>query len=157
MWYVDIFIVIVTFFGMEGVAWLTHKFVMHGMLWHLHEDHHKKNPTSFFEKNDYFFLIFALPGIACLALGLYTPYANLFFIGLGITIYGFAYFLVHDIFIHQRFKILRNSDNFYFRAIRRAHKMHHKHLGKEDGECFGMLFVPMKYFFEALKQRRANA
>jgi hypothetical protein len=26
-------------------------------------------------------------------------------------------------------------------------KVHHKHLGKEeDGECFGMLFVPFKYF-----------
>ncbi len=28
----------------------------------------------------------------------------------------------------------------------RAHKIHHKHLGKEEGECFGMLFVPFKYF-----------
>jgi beta-carotene 3-hydroxylase len=24
--------------------------------------------------------------------------------------------------------------------------MHHKHSGKEDGECFGMLLVPFKYF-----------
>jgi beta-carotene 3-hydroxylase len=24
--------------------------------------------------------------------------------------------------------------------------MHHKHLGREDGECFGMLWVPLKYF-----------
>jgi beta-carotene 3-hydroxylase len=24
--------------------------------------------------------------------------------------------------------------------------MHHKHLGKQDGECFGMLWVPMKYY-----------
>ena len=23
---------------------------------------------------------------------------------------------------------------------------HHKHLGKEHGECFGMLFVPFKYY-----------
>src|SRR5690606_15339815 len=59
------------------------------------------------------------------------------------------YFLVHDIFIHQRFKLLRNTDNSYFRAIRRAHKVHHKHIGKEDGECFGMLWVPMKYFRDA--------
>ena len=26
------------------------------------------------------------------------------------------------------------------------YKIHHKHLGKEDGECFGMLNVPNKYF-----------
>ena len=157
MWLTYTLIVVGTFFGMEAVAWLTHKYVMHGLLWNLHEDHHKKNPTSFFEKNDYFFLIFAIPGMLCLALGPYTPYSFLMFIGLGITIYGLAYFFVHDIFIHQRFKIFRNSDNFYFRAIRRAHKMHHKHLGKEDGECFGMLWVPLKYFVEALKRKQANA
>jgi beta-carotene 3-hydroxylase len=157
MWLIYILITTATFFGMEGVAWLAHKYVMHGVLWQLHEDHHKKNPTSFFEKNDYFFLIFAIPGIICLALGIYSSLHALLFIGLGITIYGFAYFMVHDIFIHQRFKVLRNTDNFYFRAIRRAHKMHHKHLGKEDGECFGMLWVPMRYFIDALKKNRANA
>ena len=150
-------IVIGTFLAMEAVAWLTHKYVMHGVLWSLHEDHHKKNPTSFFEKNDYFFLIFAIPGMLCLAVGLYTPYSYLLYIGLGITLYGIAYFFVHDIFIHQRFRILRNSDNVYLRGIRRAHKIHHKHLGKEDGECFGMLWVPVKYFIEARKARRANA
>lgn len=154
----NIFIVLLTYFGMEGVAWSSHKFLMHGPLWKLHEDHHKKNPTSFFEKNDYFFLIFALPGIACLALGgFYAPWRILLYIGQGITLYGFSYFTVHDIFIHQRFKWLRNTDSIYFRAIRRAHKMHHKHLGKEGGECFGMLWVPLKYFLEAKKKAAADA
>jgi beta-carotene 3-hydroxylase len=67
-------------------------------------------------------------------------------LGFGILAYGIAYFLVHDIFIHQRFKLFRNANNWYSRGVRRAHKMHHKHLGKGDGECFGMLFVPFKYF-----------
>ena len=67
-------------------------------------------------------------------------------IGLGIFAYGLSYFLVHDIFIHQRFKLFRNANNWYAKGVRRAHKMHHKHLGKQDGECFGMLFVPFKYF-----------
>jgi beta-carotene 3-hydroxylase len=157
MWQINVLIVAGTFFGMEMVAWLTHKYVMHGLLWNLHEDHHKKNPSSFFEKNDYFFLIFAIPGMLCLALGLYSSLVPLLYVGLGITLYGIAYFFVHDIFIHQRFKILRNSDNVYLRGIRRAHKMHHKHLGKEDGECFGMLWVPFKYFVEAMKSKRAHA
>jgi len=26
---------------MEYVAWFTHKYVMHGFLWVLHEDHHR--------------------------------------------------------------------------------------------------------------------
>ena len=153
--YMGIVLVFITFIGMEGVAWLAHKYLMHGLLWNLHEDHHKKDPTSFLEKNDYFFVIFAVPGIVCLALGLYCqPLHYMLFVGVGITIYGVAYFFVHDVFIHQRLKFLRNSDNFYFRAIRRAHKMHHKHLGKEDGECFGMLFVPFKYIREAIKQQK---
>jgi beta-carotene 3-hydroxylase len=67
-------------------------------------------------------------------------------IAIGIFMYGLAYFIVHDVFIHQRFKILRNIDNKYARGLRRAHKIHHKHLGKKDGECFGMLIVPKKYF-----------
>ena len=154
----NILIVIGTFFFMECVAWFTHKYVMHGLLWNLHEDHHKKNPTSFFEKNDYFFLIFACPGITSLVVGTsYAPLQWLAFVGAGITLYGLCYFLVHDVFIHQRFKWLRNTDNVYFRAIRRAHKMHHKHLEKEEGECFGMLWVPMKYFKDAVNRSKANA
>ncbi len=144
--FINISIVLASFLCMEGTAWFTHKFIMHGLLWVLHKDHHKKESSGFFEHNDFFFLIFALPGIAGLFFGMSLGFNYLFWIGLGITLYGFAYFLVHDIFIHQRFKLFRNADNEYFKAIRRAHKMHHKHLDKHDGECFGMLWVPFKYF-----------
>ncbi len=145
-WLINTFIVIAAFISMECVAWLTHKYIMHGLFWVLHKDHHKKETYGFLERNDFFFLIFAIPGIAGFFVGMRFNYNFLFWIGLGITIYGAAYFFVHDIFIHQRLKIFRNTDNAYFKAIRRAHKMHHKHLGKEDGECFGMLWVPFKYF-----------
>ena len=67
-------------------------------------------------------------------------------VGLGIFAYGLAYFIVHDIFIHQRFKLFRNANNLYAKAVRRAHKMHHKHIEKGNGECFGMLIVSFKYF-----------
>lgn len=139
------------FVAMEGVAWSAHKYLMHGWLWSLHRDHHRKEYAGFFERNDFFFLIFALPGIVGLLFGIHDRYNWLFWVGTGITLYGFAYFLVHDIFIHQRFKIFRQTDNRYFRSIRRAHKTHHKHLGKEDGECFGMLWVPFKYFWPEKK------
>jgi beta-carotene 3-hydroxylase len=43
----------------------------------------------------------------------------------------------------------------YISCIRRAHKVHHKHMGKEQGECFGMLIVPWKYLRQELK--KANA
>ena len=147
---INILTIFVAFIGMEAVAWFTHKYIMHGMLWVLHKDHHKKESLGFFEHNDFFFLVFALPGMVGLFIGLKNGFNAFFWVGLGITLYGLAYFLVHDIFIHQRFKIFRKTDNSYFKAIRRAHKMHHKHIGKNDGECFGMLWVPMKYFRKTL-------
>ncbi|REJ82968.1 MAG: beta-carotene hydroxylase [Bacteroidetes bacterium] len=142
-------VTICTFVFMECVAWFAHKYVMHGFGWFLHRDHHTRDNTGFFEKNDSFFLVFAVPAIAFFITGTFTDHTFMLYIALGITLYGMAYFLVHDIFIHQRFKIFRNTDNWYLKGIRRAHKMHHKHLDKEDGECFGMLWVPMKYFTEA--------
>ena len=55
-----ILIVVGTFIAMEGVTWLTHRYIMHGLLWYLHKDHHQKS-DGFFEKNDAFFVIFAIP------------------------------------------------------------------------------------------------
>ena len=52
-------IFLVTFLVMECVTWCTHKFVMHGFLWYLHEDHHQPKYKNLFEKNDLFFIIFA--------------------------------------------------------------------------------------------------
>ena len=34
--------------------------------------------------------------------------------------------------------------------MRKAHLLHHKHLGPEDGECFGMLWAPYRLFKEAM-------
>lgn len=150
-WWVNALAVVLAFLAMEGVAWFVHKYIMHGALWFLHRDHHKRETSGFFERNDFFFLLFATPGITCLAFGLANGFSLAFWIGLGITVYGGTYFLVHDLFIHQRFKVFRIANAPYFKAIRRAHKVHHKHLDKEDGECFGMLWVPRKYYREAKK------
>jgi len=149
-WLSNAAIVILTFLAMEFVAWATHKFVMHGFLWILHKDHHEPHPHVM-ERNDAFFLIFAIPGILFLLFGALNGYDFRFYIGAGITLYGMAYFLVHDVFIHQRISWFRRSDNRYLRAIRKAHKVHHKKAGKEDGESFGMLIVARKFFAE---QRR---
>lgn len=142
----NILIVLAVFISMEGATWLIHKYVMHGFLWSLHRDHHDHSNEGPLERNDLFFLIFATPSIALLYFGLQQGFNYVFFIGVGVTLYGFAYFLVHDIFIHQRAKVFKNNSNPYLLSIRRAHKQHHKHLGKEEGECFGFLWVPFKYF-----------
>ena len=141
-----VLITITTFTLMEGITWCTHKFVMHGFLWYLHEDHHQPRYQTPFEKNDLFFVIFAIPSILLFYFGVSPSLNFLFFIGLGILLYGIAYFLVHDVLIHQRFKWFKHTKNRYLLGLRKAHKIHHKNMGKHESECFGMLFVPFKYF-----------
>jgi len=144
-------LILLSFFGMEFMAWFTHKYVMHGIMWFWHSDHHRKDHESWFERNDIFFIIYATPGIVCIISGITAGFSPLFYIGIGITLYGFTYFMVHDIFIHQRFKLFRDAKLPYLIAIRKAHKAHHKVLTKEQGTCFGMLLVPKKYYLEAQK------
>ena len=143
-----IIVFLIAFSVMEFMAWFTHKYIMHGPLWVLHKDHHKKDHDSKFERNDFFFIFYALVSITFVLLWKFDYFQFGLTVGLGIFAYGLTYFLVHDIFIHQRFKIFRNANSKYGKALRRAHKIHHKHLGKNDGECFGMLIFPLKYYKE---------
>ena len=131
---------------MECVTWLTHKYVMHGFMWYFHEDHHQPKYEHPFERNDIFFVIFAIPSIALFYFGAEAGFNYLFFIGLGIFAYGLSYFMIHDVLIHQRFKWFKHTNNKYLIGLRKAHKVHHKNMGKEDSQVFGMLFVPFKYY-----------
>ena len=134
--------------GMEFMAWFTHKYVMHGFLWMWHADHHlpKHEKKGFFEKNDLFFLVYAIPSMFCYIYGSATPHFWVFFVGVGISLYGLTYFLIHDVYIHQRFKWFRQLDSKYSRAILRAHGTHHIKNTKENCESFGLLVVDSKFF-----------
>lgn len=143
-----LFIVVVTFWAMEWVAWASHKYLMHGFLWVLHRDHHRGGRGRF-QRNDAFFVLFAIPSWLCIMLGMMHGSSISISIGAGIALYGFAYFLVHEVFIHRRLKFWRDTQNVYWLAVRKAHKQHHKHLGREDGECFGMLWVGSSYIVDA--------
>lgn len=143
----NVILLFASFMVMEAVAWFTHKYIMHGLLWSLHKDHHKKGEEGVMERNDSFFLFFALPAIVLFYIGFKDGINSpLCWIAGGITLYGFTYFVVHDVFIHQRIKIFKKTNHPYLLAIRRAHKMHHKNPKKEHGTCFGMLLVPSKYY-----------
>ncbi len=150
-----ILVLVTSYFFMEFVAWFAHKYVMHGFAWFLHEDHHSPTgapKTSFFEKNDAFFVIFAVPAMLGYILGAVYSFPLLIAAAIGITLYGFTYFLIHDVLFHQRIKI-RIKGNVYFRALRRAHGMHHVHHSSEGGECFGLLVFPMKYLKMELEKK----
>jgi beta-carotene 3-hydroxylase len=141
-----LFIFLLSFIGMEMAARFTHKYIMHGFLWQLHKDHHISNGKL--EHNDWFSIFFAIPSFLNIYFGLKYNHPLFTSIGAGMAAYGFVYFLIHDVFIHQRIKLFRNSENYYFKALRRAHKIHHKHTERENGESFGFLIVNKKYFRE---------
>ena len=146
LWYVSL--IFIAFGAMEAIAWALHKYVMHGFLWHMHEDHHRPHDHHL-EKNDLFALVFGIPSWLFIMFGVMDGLDYKLYIGVGITLYGICYVLVHDGLIHQRLKIFRSIETPWLVALRKGHKVHHKKRGKEDGECFGMLLVPFKYYREA--------
>jgi len=103
MTFLWITILIVTFCFMEFMAWFSHKYIMHGFLWSLHKDHHLKDHKSWFERNDLFFIFYALVSSGFVILWGEAGFWPGLPIAIGIFLYGLSYFIVHDIFIHQRF------------------------------------------------------
>ena len=147
-------IFLVTFFIMEFNAWFLHKYVMHGFLWVLHEDHHVPNKNRWWELNDFFALFFAIPSfLLILSDHLWNLPLN-GGIGFGIMAYGVAYFFVHEVMIHRRLKFIKGSTNWYSEAVNAAHKVHHSVRSKEGATNFGMLIVSMEYFKKAWKKHK---
>lgn len=141
---INILAFLLTYLAMEGVAWTTHKYVMHGFLWSLHESHHRPRHGRF-EKNDFFFLFYASIAMVLMYFG-WEKLDFRFWMGIGVTAYGWTYFILHDVFIHRRGKWLDKLDSRYFRAMRKAHKVHHKKMEKEDGEEFGLLLFKKEHY-----------
>ena len=151
MSFYNLLVLIFSFVGMEIFSWTFHKYIMHGILWNVHKTHHSPS-KSFFELNDLFSLFFALIAIVLMIIGLET-FSSPFWIGLGITLYGIVYFILHDFFIHKRLGTNRPPwNNKYLVGITKAHQAHHKSHKKEDSESFGLLFVKFKYF----RHKKAN-
>ncbi|SNT20016.1 beta-carotene 3-hydroxylase [Ekhidna lutea] len=143
---INILIVIGTFLFMEGVAWFTHKYIMHGLLWSWHRSHHKVHDHAF-EMNDLFAIVFSIPSILTIYIGYnnYQEFWWLLFVGIGIFCYGVFYFIFHDIIVHRRIKIPFKAKNKYMKRIMHAHYIHHEKHSKEGAEAFGFLYAPKKY------------
>ncbi len=140
----NILVLISFFLFMEAVAWFTHKYIMHGFLWIWHKSHHEPRKGTF-ELNDLFGFMFAIPSVWLIIIGAQNGSWHLY-AGLGIALYGLAYFLVHDVFVHQRVKWLRKTNVPYFRAMRHTHYLHHAVHTKEGAQAFGFLLVLPKFF-----------
>jgi beta-carotene 3-hydroxylase len=133
--------------GMELVAYLTHKYLMHGPMWFLHASHHVPR-KGWFEWNDLFGVIFAVPSIILIYFGTHD-YPPLLWVGLGMTAYGACYFGFHDVIVHRRLPVRVAPKNHYMRRIIQAHLIHHKTHGRQGALSFGFLYAPP---LEKLKQ-----
>ncbi|MET0588531.1 MAG: sterol desaturase family protein [Novosphingobium sp.] len=153
--------VLLTVLAMEGVAWASHRYVMHGFGWNWHRDHHEPH-DKLVEKNDLFALVGAGMSISMFALGspmirgaaAWEPGT---WIGLGVLIYGVIYTLIHDGLVHQRwFRWVPKRG--YAKRLVQAHKLHHATVGKEGGVSFGFVFArdPARLKQELRAQREAG-
>ena len=147
---------IVAFFAMEFAAWALHKYVMHGFLWNLHEDHHVINKDAIYQKNDYFALFFAVPSFFSILYGNLGQVPFLEGAGYGVMLYGIVYFIVHEVAIHRRWKFF-NLNGRYIESLRIAHQHHHQVRTKVGATNFGMLLPPLRYFTQSLGELKKSA
>jgi beta-carotene 3-hydroxylase len=135
-----IVVMIATPIVMELLGWLMHRYLFHGPLWMLHKDHHLPNP-GFFEKNDLFSSFFAVISmvliIASAALKTYgTPLA----LGLGMAIYGFFYFWIHDGLAHKRWTPPDFLKPRWAQLVKKNHRFHHQKVTKSGQGPYGLFF-----------------
>jgi beta-carotene 3-hydroxylase len=133
-------IALATLVGMEILAHLTHKYLMHGPGWGWHRSHHEPH-ESVLEKNDLYAVLFALLAIGLILFSgaLSGP---LYWVGLGMTGYGLLYFVVHDGLVHGRWPFRLVPKNPYLKRLVQAHRLHHAVEGREDCVSFGFLYAP---------------
>lgn len=136
----DTLIVLATVVLMEAVAWVSHKYVMHGWGWGWHRSHHEPRHGPF-EKNDLYALVFAGLAILLIALGTAGLWP-LQWIGAGMTLYGLLYFLAHDGLVHRRWGLRYVPRKGYLKRLYQAHRLHHAVPGRDGCVSFGFLYAP---------------
>lgn len=129
---------------MEFAGWFIHKYIMHGPLWSIHKTHHEPS-KHYFELNDLFSLLFGSVAIVLIFLGV-GELDYRFWMGIGISLYGMLYFVIHDVLVHRRLKWFSRPKNKFLLGIFKAHQAHHATNKKDDAVSFGLFVVPKKYF-----------
>jgi len=129
-------VVVVSFLVMEPVTAATHRWVMHGIGEWFHRSHHRPGRRPRWERNDWFPVFFA----AIVLFGLWLGFnrdglAALIPMAIGVTLYGAAYALVHDGYIHRRIDRFGERRNAYLDHLADSHRIHHLY----NGAPFGML------------------
>ena len=130
-------LVISGFVGTEIFSIFLHRYIFHGLLWGVHKSHHEPR-QGVFEDNDLFSLFFASVSIALIALGFFEPaYRPALFVGMGISVYGAIYFVVHDLMAHKRYFPMKAS-NPVLAGLVKAHRRHHQRVDQEGQGPWGL-------------------
>lgn len=128
--------------AMEGVAYVAHRWVMHGFLWSIHRSHHEPG-RGLLEVNDWFAAMGALPAIALISAGTWLGFGSaLMWLGVGITGYGMIYFGFHDVIVHRRVPMSWVPRSRYMKRIVQAHRLHHVVETKAGTVSFGFIYAP---------------
>ena len=142
-WLVGLALFIATVVLMEGFAYVLHRFVMHSKWgWAWHQSHHSER-EGWFEKNDLYAVVFALPSILLIWGGMNGGWGEwATWVGAGVAFYGVIYFGFHDVIVHGRIAHRIVPRSRYFKRIVQAHKLHHAVQGRDGAISFGFLYAP---------------
>lgn len=141
-WPVGILLFLMTVGAMEGFAYVMHRWVMHGPGWFLHRSHHRPR-DGWWELNDLYAAIFAIPSIVLLLGGVRLGWWwGATWIGAGIAAYGAIYFGFHDVIVHRRAGWRYVPRSGWLRRIVQAHRLHHAVATRRGAVSFGFLWAP---------------
>jgi beta-carotene 3-hydroxylase len=131
--------VLITVAAMEVVAATVHRRIMHGFGWRWHRSHHDQR-AGLFEANDLYALVFAALSIALFVAGRLFP--PLWWVGLGMVVYGILYAILHDALVHRRIPFPKSPRSGYLKRLVQAHRLHHSVREREGAVSFGFLYAP---------------
>lgn len=129
----DVVTAVAAFAVMEPVAYATHRWVMHGAGWGWHASHHASKSGTF-ERNDLYPVTFASATIVATAVASRLRWRPVLAVAAGVTAYGAAYSVVHEIYAHRRAPSLRRPAA-PLEQLGSRHMRHHR----RGGEPYGML------------------
>jgi len=144
------------FLTMEGVAWATHRYVMHGWGWGWHRSHHEPREGAF-ELNDMYAVVGCIAGTGLFLIAWASESWWVHATAAGVTAYGIVYAIFHDGLVHQRWPFRYMPKGGYLRRLIQAHRLHHATQNRGGAVSFGFLVAPdPRRLHEKLKAMRSE-
>lgn len=141
--------------AMDVWAALLHGLVWHGPLWGVHRSHHDERPHRW-EANDALSVLHAPIAIAAILWGCHAAPGLarevVFGVGVGMTLFGLAYLVVHDGLVHGRLPVAFLERWGYLRRVARCHRVHHG--TSAGGAPYGLFFGAWELALRARVKRR---